>query len=1080
MLQRADAQETNSYIAGRIFNFNKEPLIAATVTAIHEPTKNIYSTQSRDGGLFNFFNLRPGGPYTIIVSYTGYNVAKKENIFLNLDQSGLTSDAFDFFLDPIQKIMPAINISAGRPEEFKSGIQTSISNHMLQAIPSISRNLQDYLRVVPQAKVYAEGSFSFSGQSTRFNTFYVDGAANNDLQGLAQTGTNGGLTGSSPIAIDAIEEIKVMLAPYDVQFGNFTGGTVNAVTRSGTNELKASGWYYFRNEKLAGRSPIPLENPGLPGTLGYPRLSHFLNQTYGIRVGGPLIKNKLFYFLLAEKQSEVRPQQFDIKTYQGNSGQQDLNALAGRLRNVFGYDPGSFLESNDKLNVTRIMGKVDWNTSVKNKFTFSWRYNLAERTAAATSGANIINFSNDIFFLPTTTHSGTLEWKCFPAPAISNRLLFTITHESDDRTWQGSPFPRVTINDGNGFLRFGSGTSTMLSIFKATEYSFSDIIRLVKKKHNLSAGLEFNLGKINDTVIPNFFGSYTFRSLGDFMNNSAPIKLQRSFSLLDEPKGDNTIAGAQFKSIRASIFLNDEIRLNQSFKVNLGVRLDRNSLPTHPFEDKYFNDTARKVISIYYDLENARSGRAMDPVLQVAPRLGFSYTPMPGLVINGGAGFFTGRIPNAWSSVLHQNNGVSVGSYNISSPQYTLTFNPDPYRQPGPQAFGINPSNAKGELDIISKKFKYPSIFRTSLSIEKTLDQKLAFTLEALATKNINETKYTNVNILPPLDTTAAPDSRSVYSFSNAPRKIPLPSQNPYTQIFLLTNNHGKKGSAYNLSFTVHKKFNKGLYLNAGYSFGKSTVLFETASGVGMYNSQWSSTETVNGKNNAVLSRSDVDGGHRIFCVLSKKIRYGNDKLSTTVTLMYDGQSGAHYSYVYNGSIINDNGSSENYDLIYIPTSADFNNMTFVDILNSNGQVRYSAQQQKDLLNAFIGQDKYLKKHRGEFAERNGARLPFTHLIDLHMQQEVIIRLKNKSTGFELLLDIFNVANLLNRKWGRVYSMVNDNYSLINFSGTSGSPPVIRYQYNPVKGTPYSVESGSLPGSSPRWISQLGFRINLN
>jgi len=404
------AQETNSGASGQIRSASNEMLMGATVTAIHEPTRNIFNTQSRSDGYFHFFNLKPGGPYTITVSYTGYETIKKENLFFNLNQS--VNDLINFTLNEKNVIMPEVTVT-NLPGN-KTGIESSINNQMIQSLPSISRNLQDYIRLVPQAKVNADGMISLAGQNSRFNAFFIDGANNNDILGLSQSGTNGGQTGSPPISMEAIEEIKVLLAPYDVRYSNFTGGSINAITRSGTNDLKASAWYYFRNEKLAGRSPLPFEKPGSPGVFERPQLSHFLNHTTGARVGGPIVKNKLFYFILAEKQSDLRPQPFNIAEYKGPANLQQLNALADLLRNKYNYEPGSFLENRDALNANRFVAKIDWNPSAKNKFTLSYRYNAAERAAPQIpGGSTLINFANNGSALPTKTHSASFEWKNF-------------------------------------------------------------------------------------------------------------------------------------------------------------------------------------------------------------------------------------------------------------------------------------------------------------------------------------------------------------------------------------------------------------------------------------------------------------------------------------------------------------------------------------------------------------------------------------------------------------------------------------------------------------------------------------------
>lgn len=1077
------AQETNSNISGRVVSTNNEILAGATVIIIHEPTQNKYISITRSDGSFHFFNLKPGGPYSIIISSVGYETIKQTNQYINFNSDNLYSfnnnESYNLILKQKIDTLQEIILNSNDFGRNKNGLETNITHAILQTLPSISRSFQDFVRLVPQAKVTGDGVVSLAGQNNRFNGFYIDGANNNDILGLSINGTNGGQTGSPPVSIEAIEEIKVLLTPYDVQYGNFTGGSINAITRSGSNENKASAWYYFRNENLAGRSPVPLEDQNSPGVFSRPRLSHFFNQTFGTWISGALVKNKIFYFALIERQSEVRPQPFNISTYKGASSLNQLNALSNFLQTQYHYDPGSFLETRDELNATRAVIKVDWNASVKNKFTLSYRYNYADFiTSRVSSSATSIIFQNTGFTLPVTTHSASFEWKRFFKNDMNNRLLLTFTHELDDRNWLGQPFPKVTIFDGIGSIVAGSDANGMVSIFKATDISLLDAFKFIKKQHVFTSGLDINYSKLSDILINSYFGNYQFKNVNDFINGLSPIRLQRSFSFLDEPKGDNTAAGSKFATLRVSSFINDDITVSTKLKFNIGLRLDVNAMPSKPPTDVFFNDTAINNISKYYNLEGAISGKSMHLQWILSPRMGFTYkVSKREITLRGGAGIFSGHIINIWASNIY-NNGI--GSIDINSQQRQLNFIADPYQQPTPQSLNINLSDSKGELDIIAPHFKFPSVFKTSISAEKKLKHYWTLSIEGILTKNINEVAFRNINILPPLGQSALPDSRNIYSLNSSPNKIPLRNNgsNPYTQVYLLTNNHQRRGSSYSVTFIIDKQI-KNFFFNSSYTYGRSDVLFEVTGTTTPIRTQWQTFETVNGKNFIAPSISDNDMQHRITACASKKINYAKSKTATLITLFYNGQSGIPYSYVYSGSMINDNGNRENYDLIYIPTANDLTSMKFIS--NPVGQVTYSPQQQKDLLNNFIESDKYLKDHRGEFAKRNGARLPFTHIIDLRLQQDLKLRVKSKDVRLSITYDVFNFTNMLNKNWGRTYFMSNDNFPLIKFAGYANVTTLTpQYQFTPFDGKPYTLQTSTVPGNSARWISQLGIKLNFN
>jgi hypothetical protein len=512
-------------------------------------------------------------------------------------------------------------------------------------------------------------------------------------------------------------------------------------------------------------------------------LSNFFNQTFGIWNSGALIKNKLFYFALFEKQSETRPQPFNMSVYEGNSNEHDLVALSGVLKDNYQYEAGSFLEAKDILDAIRMNIKLDWNPSVKNKFTLAYRYNNAERTfPPRVSSKNAIFFENSGIKLPAVTHSISAEWKRFIKNNMNNRLLITFTNQANNRNWMGQPFPAIEIGDGKGTISFGSESNTGINAIKANDLTLFNVFKYVRKKHIYTLGADINYTTLDIKAIPNYFGLYSFASLNSFITGTSPSRLQRSY-FLSEGKNNP----AKFHTLRTSIFVNDEIRVRSNLKLNFGLRLDVNSVPSTPITDTFFNKIPIQAISSYYDLDGAESGKTMKPDWAFSPRIGVDYKiPRYEINLKGGAGIFVGHIVNRWHFDVFNSNS---GSIDIRPRQ----FIPDPYNQPD--------SNLR-DLNLIARDFKYPSVFRSSLVIEKKLWKNWMFSVEGIFTKNIQDAAFRNVNILPPTRTSEKPDSRNVYDTS----KSPSPIVNSYGTVYLLTNNHDKKGDAYSISFIIQNR----------------------------------------------------------------------------------------------------------------------------------------------------------------------------------------------------------------------------------------------------------------------------------
>ncbi len=1055
------AQVTTSNISGSVKTRTGEGLAGATVTVTHVPTGVVYTLASRSGGRFDLANINPGGPYRIQVSFVGFAPITREDIFLALGET--ENQSFVMAEDAGQLAEVVVASRARGRETGKGGTETSIGRDKLANLPTVGRNISDYLRFVPQAKVTFDGGIAIAGQNNRFNSFYIDGAVNNDVFGLAATGTNGGQTGAPPISIDAIDQFQVVVSPYDAQHGNFTGGGINAITRSGTNELTGSLYYFFRNQNLSGKTPTGEKSDAT-------KLADFSNKTYGFRIGGPMIKNKLFFFLNAEMQRDQRPQPFNFSDYEGNASAQDLTTLTNFLKSEYNYDPGGYLNNAEEVTADRIAAKVDWNINADHRLSASYRFNNAERYNTSRSSNQTINFYNNGYIMPSKTNSGSLELNSRFRKGANNKLLLTFTNVQDDRGPLGNPFPRVTINDGTGRIILGTEEFSTANLLTQKNYALFDVFRFYRGKHSFSIGTDNELSDSYNVFIRQNYGSYTFDDIPTFTNGGTADVYNRSYSLVDNgiTGDDSKNAAALFKTLRLGFFFNDEIKVNDNLTVSVGIRADNTIFLTDPKTDKFFNDTAAAAISAHYDLRGARSGQISNPKWSLNPRLGFTYKlPDEDITIRGGVGLFTGRVPLVWPGGVYNQNGVSIAGLNASN----VEFKADPFDQYTLADLGRTANLPSGEVNLIAKDFKLNKVFRTSLAVDKNLSKGWRISIEGVFTKNINEIAYQNVNLLPPTQKSVGADKRNVYDLSgNFPKNIPMRpnGSNPYTGVFLLYNNDDKKGFAYNFTFTVDKAWRNGFAFNANYTYGNSVVLNEGTSSQNL--SQWRFMETVNGRNYMELSSSDFDLGHRINAYIAKKFTYANKRLATTVSLVYNAQTGAPFSYVMSRGMVRDYDNNEDNDLIYVPRDAS-------EILfEQNGDI--TPAQQWEAFNKFIESDKCLSKRRGQYAERNGSRLPFTHVIDLKLQQDFNVKIGAKTYQVQFTYDVFNFTNMLNRNWGRQWFATNDNYRLLEFRGYASATNLTpRYRFTPpTENRPYNVSDGSF--NSSRWSSQVGLRLN--
>jgi len=661
---------TSSRINGQVVA-GGESLIGAAVIATHTPTGFEYGTTTNVEGYFTLNNVNVGGPYQIVVSFLGYEDLVINDVYLGLGQT----ETFNLEIQESSVTLDEIVVtSGGLFDGNRTGSETKVSEELIASLPTADRGLNDYLRVTPQADVANNGAvngggISFTGVNNRFNAIFIDGAVNNDVFGLANSGTNGGQAGISPISPDAIEQIQVVLAPYDVTLGGFAGGGINAVTRSGTNELEGSAYYFFRNQNLAGLTPTDVENAERT------RLAPFTARTFGARLGGPLIKNKLFFFANAEIQRDQEPRPFIPENYIGDSDISQIEAVRDRLISDFNFDPGEFLNNNETIDGEKFLIKLDYNINAKHKLTARHSYVKGTTEIHPAPSDSRVVFESVGYTFPSTTNSTALELKSIFGPNVSNNLILGLTTVRDDRDLISDPFPQIRLNDGNGRIDIGTDNFSFSNIVNQDVFTITNNFNLFKGKHNWTFGTHNEFFTIENlfTIFSTPRYEYFFDGVNRFLNNEpADLVLfghEQSFGGDEIRFGDEAEnLGPSFNAAQLAFYAQDEIQINPDFKLTLGIRLDIPIFTDDPPLDnvQFNNETIPILEQAGWDLQGARASQSPSTQLLFSPRVGFNYDVNGDKTtqLRGGVGIFTSRVPWVWPGGQFIRNGLN-SAFNV-------------------------------------------------------------------------------------------------------------------------------------------------------------------------------------------------------------------------------------------------------------------------------------------------------------------------------------------------------------------------------------------------------------------------------
>lgn len=1048
------AQETSGAITGQVKDAQQQPLPGATIVAIHTPSGTKYAVAADADGRYFLNNLRIGGPYHLTVSLTGMKNEVRDDITIRLGGA----QQLNFILQDNAQQLSTVTIAgkAGSGQRANTyGAGKNISADQVKNMPTLNRSITDITRLTPQGS----RDNSFGGTNFRYNNVTIDGAINNDAIGFSpslggQTGTSG-MAGSStrtnPLSLDAIEDMQVYLAPFDVKIGNFTGGSVNAVTRSGTNKVSGSVYGFGRNAAITGKDRV--------GSLGKMN-TDFYDYQAGFRIGFPIIKNKLFFFSNEEITRRQDPTQLMVGTAETSHilSTADAQSIANIAKSRYGsiFDVGTAGVYTNWSKSQKFFNRVDWN--INDKHQLAVRNNtIFSKATHMDRDQQDFRFSSMAFEQKNNQSSTVAELKSRFNNQLSGNIVVGYTQVSDSRNPLSDPsLPQVQIMGRTPGSTIYLGTDREASIFnmKQKTWEFTANLNWVKGRHKLLIGTHNELYNIGYGFVNAWNGRVDYLNIEDFIANN-PYRVRGSYNYTNNTR-DYILnnPAADFNVNMYSLYVQDEIRVSDKLKITPGLRADIAHLPNMPtLSDKIRSVNADVNFgSTYSYTPLSRINNSFLNKIQLSPRLGFRYDALGDqkLIFRGGVGLFTGRIPFAWLAYAYYNTGDTYGAFDQRADQKPFVPGSDAIR---PSQNGIgnfieqngavinNPNSGRTQVDLVDNGFVMPQVLRTSLGIDYEAANEWRFTLEGMYTKNIKDVLFQQLN---------TQDNPLYYGYDKN-KQQPVYSgsvDNRFSNIYLLSNT--SEGYRYSITGTIAKNFFKKLNLSTSYTYGQSKDL---SNGVrNSMESNWQLNQALV-PNNPGLAYSNFDVRHRIVTTLGYSYEWKNAG-KTSINLFFSAQSGSPFSYgIVNNSI---QGLPQQVSLAYIPTR-DEAVRYFKDIA---GQ---TAAQQAAAFNQFVDGNQYLSGRRGQFTERNQGRTPWNIQADLHIAHELFVS-KNKAQSVSLTVDVTNLTNFINKDWGIQYFSPNTFNSTSSVGLTpvlfppqqnAGNYPVFTFN-NP--GKPYSTD----------------------
>lgn len=1036
------AQITTSSVTG-VVKEGTTPVENATITLVHLPTNSSFESASNKQGRFSFDNLNVGGPYKIVVKAMGYEVYSNSQIELSLGDNDLRAVSLEKKLNSLEEVSVI-----GKKNQKILGVQ--ITQAVINGLPNINRGIQDVTKLVPQS-----ANNSFAGTNFRYNNVTIDGSINNDAIGFSpslggQSGTSG-MPGSSTrtnsISLDAIQDVQVYITPYDVKLGNFLGGSVNAVTRSGTNKVSGSVYSFGRNAAITG-----VNNAGD----GAKMPNSFEDYQLGFRVGLPIIKDKLFLFTNVEYTKRTDPLFYNAGDVDANGNVSSLldattaQSISDFVNTKYGFNVGSSKSFDNYSQSRKFFNKLDW--KINNKHSLSVRNNVVFGEASNLErDSKNFRFSSMDFIQKNTAISTVLEFKSRFNSKWSNSFIAGYSSIKDYRepTSNNFMFPQVEIGYNGGTIFLGNEREATVFNMKQNTTEITNNLTYKTGNHTLLFGTHNELYDIDYGFVNALNGRVSYKTLADFYDE-LPSRVRGTYPF-DGSTRDQIYNNpyVKFKVNMYSAYLQDEVKIGDKLKFAFGFRIDYTDLPNKP---KLSNQVQTSSVDpnygntySYTHLSDIKNNFFSAP--SISPRLGFTYnvTEDKSVVVRGGAGIFTGRIPFAWLGYAYYNDGVGYGSFdknNLTAVQVAASG--DPLATGGLN--GYHDATPKIQADLIDNNFKMPQILRNSLAVDYTV-KGYKFTTEGIYTKVIQDLQFQQVN---------KTDAPTYYTYDTN-HEMPIYSTNinaSFSNAYMLSNTN--KGYRFSITEMVAKTYDFGLNFMTAYTYGSAKDISNGVRNSMESNYQMNQSLT---PNNPQLATSNFEIKHRVVSNIGYIVNLTkNNTLSANV--FFNAQSGNPFTWGFVNTTIAGTGQAAG--LAYVFKDA-AQTAQYIGV-NAAGVASATAAQQVADYENFINNNDYLNSRRGKFTERNGDFTPWNIQADMRIMDELKL---TDTQSFQFSISIINVGNMINKDWGRSYFVPNTFNSTASIGLTKSG--------NLVSGDP--IYTFKAPTSAPYVIDQFASRF---